>query len=694
MDHAAAIRALPRDDAALGRAVELSGVVTFAYAKPSSGFVLHDSTAGIYVEYAPPLTGRPPSTGTKVRLRGITGPGQYAPVVFAREIETFGTAPLPEPLPASLAEMLSGKLDCQYIEVEGVVQQIEERRGTHQLRLELATETGLIPVYFPDTAGFDFSTLIDATVLIRGVCLPFFNERGQLAGIRIGAASAGNIVIQRPAASDPFSAPMAALDRLLPFSPAGQSLRRRRVSGTVTFIEPGQLIYIQEGSHALRVDADEMGALAIGDRIEAAGFLRVEGFFAGMQRAQIRRTGAGAVPAAIPVDRKRVLALESAPKGGASSDFHGCLVAITGRLERIERTESDGLRLFIDDDGQMIVAKLSEASLKAPGLLDNLRRGSLVRLTGICLVEYSQSWPAVDFAERIGLSLLLRSEGDIETLDPASWWTAERLGTALASLGGLLLLASAWVVWLKRQVAIRSAQLGEEMRTRREAEIEFEATLRERERLAADLHDTLEQSLAGVSFQLEASESFRSTQPSRSDHHLRLAQQLVARSQEDVRRSVWNLHAQALDGRSLGEALKSLASHAGAGRAFQITTFEEGSPRAIPDFAAAHLLLVAQESITNAIKHASPRLVKLCLGYRHESIDLAIEDDGCGFDPATAPGAHLGHFGLQGIAERVKRLGGRFQIESRPGAGTRILVTVPDGFRPPNQASTRSSPRS
>jgi signal transduction histidine kinase len=271
----------------------------------------------------------------------------------------------------------------------------------------------------------------------------------------------------------------------------------------------------------------------------------------------------------------------------------------------------------------------------------------------------------------------MRGAEDVAVLRPAPWWTPKRLALALIAAGALLLLALGWAALLRQQVAERSAQLAGEMRSRHEGEVEFAATLRERERIAADLHDTLEQALAGVTFQLEAGESFRATSPERSDRHQRIAHQLLVRTREDVRRSVWNLRAQALDGRTLPEALRNVAESAGAGRAVAIEVAETGAPRPLSEFVAGNLLLLAQEAVTNAMKHATPTRIRLGLNFAPERVTLAIEDDGAGFYPATAPGAREGHFGLQGMTERVKRLGGTFSIESGPGRGTRITAAVP-----------------
>jgi signal transduction histidine kinase len=103
----------------------------------------------------------------------------------------------------------------------------------------------------------------------------------------------------------------------------------------------------------------------------------------------------------------------------------------------------------------------------------------------------------------------------------------------------------------------------------------------------------------------------------------------------------------------------------------------EGQAVPLPDFIAGNLLLLAQEAVTNAVKHAAAKTISARLSFAPGEVTLEILDDGRGFDPPRAPGVSEGHFGLQGMRERVKRLGGTLRIESTPGGASRIQTTVP-----------------
>ncbi|MGH9673744.1 MAG: sensor histidine kinase, partial [Bryobacteraceae bacterium] len=88
------------------------------------------------------------------------------------------------------------------------------------------------------------------------------------------------------------------------------------------------------------------------------------------------------------------------------------------------------------------------------------------------------------------------------------------------------------------------------------------------------------------------------------------------------------------------------------------------------------ILMLIREALYNAVRHAAPRSVSVAMRFEDGSLQVRVEDDGCGFDPAIAP-AGGGHFGLIGMRERVQKLGGEFQLTSARGKGTQVMLRVP-----------------
>ena len=674
------VRKLARADAARALPVMVRGVVTFTDPVASGGLVVQDESGvwaalGEAARLSSPANPLPPvKIGDVVEITGKTGPGHYAPVIEARTVRVVAHAPLPEPRRVMLPELESGRLDCQRVALDGVVQ--SARPGNYgaapTLQLNIATFGGHFSFTLLGTPKLDEADLVDAEVSVAGICQPLFNTRAELIGVRVTTNSPGDLHMLRPPASDPYSAPALPLKGILGFAPDALPQHRSRITGTVTHAVPGHFFYVQEGTRAVRVSTRQTDALAPGDHVEAVGFVELEHHYAEMREAIFRRVDRGTPPAPVEITRERVLGVRSGQTTNEVEDFDSRLVTLRGRLAGFERKAGEPFRLYLDCNGALVSATLPLVGDTTA--LAGLRPGSELRVTGICAITYSASRPVLDTPTPVSFQILLRGPDDVHITRLAPWWTPERLWIALGGTAAVLALSLVWVWLLRRRVAIRGAQLAGELRARRDAEVEFNTTLHERERLAADLHDTLEQSLTGVAFQLE---TLNRLPPERTGRHLELATQMLARSREDVRRSVWNLRAQALDGRLLREALRHVVEPITEGTGIRVEFGGTGEEEALPDLIAGNLLLLAKEAVANALKHAHPKHLKLTVDYEPATATLTVQDDGIGFTPATAAGPHDGHFGLQGMRERARRLGADLEIASAPGEGTRVVIRVP-----------------
>jgi signal transduction histidine kinase len=205
---------------------------------------------------------------------------------------------------------------------------------------------------------------------------------------------------------------------------------------------------------------------------------------------------------------------------------------------------------------------------------------------------------------------------------------------------------------------------------------EYQAVLNERTRVARELHDTVEQGLAGITLQLEAVAGSFQTAPEAARQSLDVARQMLRYSLEETRRSVMDLRSQALESMDLGGALSSLA------RQMTVNTPTEAHVRVVgtrqrPDAAEDHhLLRIGLEALTNTLKHGAATRIDIELRFARDATHLTVVDNGRGM-AVDAQAAGGGHFGLQGIRERVDKLGGTLEIDSKPGGGTRLAVTVP-----------------
>jgi two-component system NarL family sensor kinase len=229
-------------------------------------------------------------------------------------------------------------------------------------------------------------------------------------------------------------------------------------------------------------------------------------------------------------------------------------------------------------------------------------------------------------------------------------------------------------------LAIQRARLSAE-HTRAAARL---ATIEERNRLAREIHDTLAQGLTAITLQLETADALVTSRPERAGEAIRRALSLARANLEEARRSMIDLRAAPLQDHTLPEALAALVRET-AQEAIEIEYHYTPTPDfpTLPQRLETALYRIAQEALSNAYKHAQPQQISLTLAIEDGEVYLTVQDDGIGFQPdevtqaAQAARTSSGHFGLTGISERVKLLGGVLCISSEPGDGTCLSVCVP-----------------
>jgi signal transduction histidine kinase/ligand-binding sensor domain-containing protein len=204
----------------------------------------------------------------------------------------------------------------------------------------------------------------------------------------------------------------------------------------------------------------------------------------------------------------------------------------------------------------------------------------------------------------------------------------------------------------------------------------FALVLEERARLAREIHDTLAQGFVGISSQLDAVAMCMPEGDSPARKYLNIAQRMARHSLTEARRSVMDLRASILDEHDLGAALQSGSQIWTAGSGVGVEVGVTGRTGVLSQAMEQHLLRIAQEAVTNALKHAAATRIWIKLTTEGRKISLRIVDNGRGFEPKDVFSS-LGHFGLLGIRERAERLGGEMRLASRPGEGTEVEVTAP-----------------
>ena len=208
----------------------------------------------------------------------------------------------------------------------------------------------------------------------------------------------------------------------------------------------------------------------------------------------------------------------------------------------------------------------------------------------------------------------------------------------------------------------------------------FAAVLAERSRIAREMHDSLDQGFTAISLQLDVCARMAGgdrAAPGPLQQRLELAQDLLEYARSEARRSVADLRSEALERGDLVTALSQVAAQFSVGSELRVEMAVEGRARPLPGVVENNLLRICQEAVTNAVRHSQARQVAIGLAFEREAVRLTVTDGGRGFDPGAVVSEREGHFGLMGIRERVKKLGGRLRLDSRPGEGTAVRVEIP-----------------
>jgi signal transduction histidine kinase len=201
----------------------------------------------------------------------------------------------------------------------------------------------------------------------------------------------------------------------------------------------------------------------------------------------------------------------------------------------------------------------------------------------------------------------------------------------------------------------------------------------ERNRIARDIHDTVVQSLFGVVYSLDACINMLPARAEEVRNELVELRSLATSAHDEVRRSIFDLWPSALTIELFMADLSNYVSGCCRSRPFSIIFSNNGDFNSLSAGVRRTVYRMAQEALANSARHSGAESARLCLTVTDDEVYLVISDEGCGFDPAVALSRSQSreHFGLQGIQERARAMGGDCEIASQPGAGTRIMINLP-----------------
>ncbi len=407
------------------------------------------------------------------------------------------------------------------------------------------------------------------------------------------------------------------------------------VTVRATLTLTGNPAYIQDLTGGAEVEGASLENLKIGDQLLVTG--RAEftetGLLIHASKSVLLWHGSPVPPLLVTADE------------AALGKFAALLIEVSGRLVGTEK-RNGATWLRLESGHQVFLARLQTE--QGSSILSTVENGSTLRVRGICSLQPR------DTLYQGGFALLLRSAEDVTTIAGPPWWNLGHL----IELG--LLLAGIVIAGHLTLVQILKAR--------------YRAIMAERAKLGHELHDTLAQSFAGISYQIQAARKIVPMGDELLTGHLELALDMVRHSHAEAHRSIMMLRPQRLSGSAdLLSAIQMVLEQSTAGCQLDARFSIRGSAIELPLVTTDALYRIAQESIANALRHGRPNSLEVNLEYTPASVSLSVTDNGVGFDTKAT---HTFGFGLAGMRERIRALRGDFFLSSTPGHGTQIRAEI------------------
>lgn len=572
---------------------------------------------------------------------------------------------------ASIRDLIQGEFDCKKVVTQGTVANAFHDEIEPSWAYMILTD-GTNSLYAPIIPhNFGISNIDDlqgATVELTGWCCAsaLTGARKHLGRFFTTARHGFRIVRKSP--HDPFSVPF--LDDCRQRSPMEISrLGPHRVIGTVLASWHHNQFLVKDANGQLScVKLTQSDLPAFGDQVEVIGMPETDLYHVNLSAARwrmVRKAQPQPQPVAKEID---VQDMFHTYDGHPCYDtrLHGRPIRVKGTVRIIPQPEDpDGL-LYIESKGLLVAADFGVA----PASLAMLKPGSLVSLAGTCVLE-SENWRPTAIFPSIRRAILVgRTADDLEIISDPPWWTPLKLFLLCATLLTGLIAITVWNRFLTQRVRQQNLRLF----SARLEQISADLKTMERTRLAIELHDSLAQNLTGVALQLQTAQETIHDDAAIAAKHLETANRSLLSCRAELRNCLRDLRSEALETDNVDDAIRmTLAPHVGN---TAVTVRFQVPRERISDNTLHAVLRIIRELVLNAIRHGQATSVKVAGAIEDDRLLFSVSDNGRGFNAEKPYGPQEGHFGLQGIRERINDFNGTFEIDSKPGRGTKATLSL------------------
>jgi signal transduction histidine kinase len=504
--------------------------------------------------------------------------------------------------------------------------------------------------------------MTDAEVVATGIALPFSNWRANL-GNYLQLVATNAIEVLHAAPSNPLSA-----------QPPGRepTSHRVRISGRVLAAVKDTLFLRTSQRELVRVRPSEGTPMpSSGSTVEVSGFAHRAAGGHIVFDAAVRIVAAEHVAPTQPEETDpEALFTDANGIRKIGANHNGQTVRLKGivrpRPEAFDKSEA-----FLLECGTHTFTVDTSGLPHAQAV--NPKPGSTVMVAGLCIADFREDAIRMGFPHFMGYSLIPRAPSDIRILAQPPWWTMARLFAVVCIL---LVAIIAFAIW-NRLLHMYSEKRGKELYRERIAHTRAQLKVEERTRLAVELHDSISQSLAGVAMHIDSA-SRANAAGGNASAFLNTARQILASCRRELQSCLWDLRSRTFEERDMNEAIeRAVAPHAGDAK----IKVRFSLPRAKLLETTTHTILyIIRELVVNAVRHGHATSIHIAGAHENDVLMFSVADNGCGFVPKNAPGPLQGHFGLQGVRERIKPFRGKIEIESDASKGTqvRIQMSIPE----------------
>ena len=651
---------------------ELDGILSFSLKhslrvfviKDESGIaILHSNAQSVPAKLLP---------GDRIRASGIINWNDEinSHIAECKKITVIGHNANVEYETVSVPELLEGHHDNHLVQLTGIVRDAfidEVDPSCAFLVLQNGRDTLYSYFIAQEPPHAWLSNLVGAEISLKGLCSSDITSPRYYIGRCILFSGRDSISVIHPAPSDPFDVPPLTFNRE-DHAAAISGMARRRASGRTIAVWHGDRILLRTPENCIvRIDLAERNPPPYGTSIEAVGNPETDLYRLNLSHA-IWRTNAMPIEAEAPpqdITAQQIIN-DSKGKPAMQTRYHGKAIRLRGIVRSLPSPGYSDGRLALECDKHVVPVDASSC----PSALEGVEIGCKLDVSGTCLIETENWRPNAPFPRIKGFSVIVRTREDVHILSRPPWWTTGRLMTVI---GALLVVIGGIVIW-NRSLNRLAERRGRELLREQIEHVKSDLKVEERTRLAVELHDSLAQNLTGVSMEIEAAKELKGNAPADMLSHLNFAARTLMSCRNELRNCLWDLRSQALEEKSMDKAIeRTLLPYVNDSR----IAVRFNVPRTRLSDNTAHMLLcIIRELVLNAIRHGNASNIRVSGVLDGGELKFSVRDNGSGFDPENSLGVLQGHFGLQGIRERVEQLGGTLHIGSAIGSGTRVAISI------------------